>query len=89
VSRRPVRPASTPEAAPTMREALTDPALLGNVLRAESWLSWRSLLTAANGEALSDVEREMFTRLTGRHSEPLSRVEEPAEAFRVGHSMFR
>jgi hypothetical protein len=59
-----------------MRQALSAPGLLGNVLRTESWLSWRSLLTAANGEALTDTEREVFRRLTGRDSEPLSRVEE-------------
>jgi len=52
VSRRPVN-APAPEAATTMREALTDPALLGSVLRGDSWRAWRILLIAANGEALS------------------------------------
>ena len=76
MSRRPAKLAPALEAATTMREALTDPALLGNVLRSDSWLSWRSLLTAANGEELTDEERVVFTRLTGRDSEPLNRVEE-------------
>lgn len=76
MTRRPVKPAPAIETVTTMREALTDPALLGNVLRAESWLSWRSLLTAANGEELTDQERVVFQALTARDSEPLSRVEE-------------
>jgi hypothetical protein len=76
VTRRPVKPAPAIGVATTMREALTEAPLLGAVLAGPSWLSWRSLLTAANGESLTDVEREMFTRLTGRHSEPLERVEE-------------
>ena len=37
----------------------------------DSWLSWRALLIASNGEALTDDEREAFKRLTGREREPL------------------
>ena len=60
----------------SLRDALDDPALLGNTLRGKSWLPWRVLLTAAMGEALTDDERLIFTQLTGRDHEPLRRVEE-------------
>jgi hypothetical protein len=61
-----------------MRKALADPGLLGNVLAGESWAAWRTLMIAAMGEELTDDEREIFTRLTGREREPLQRVEEMA-----------
>lgn len=60
----------------TMREALTDPRLLGLALPGDSWLAWRVLLIAAMGEPLLDHERALFTELTGRESEPLQLVEE-------------
>ena len=60
----------------TMRQALTDPALLGKVLVGDSWAAWRVLLIAMMGEALDDEERVIFKRLTGRECEPLARVEE-------------
>jgi hypothetical protein len=41
-------------------------------------LAWRTLLIAANGEKLTDDERELYTRLTGREHEPLQRVDELA-----------
>ena len=59
----------------TIRSALADPALLGG-LAGESWHAWRVLMIAAMGEALTDAERETFTKLTGREREPLARVEE-------------
>src|SRR5262249_8757473 len=59
-----------------MREALTDPALLGSVLGGDTWLAWRALLIAMMGEKLSKRERSAFQRLTGRPQEPLQRVEE-------------
>lgn len=65
-----------------IRAALADPALLGSVLAGDSWRSWRVLLIAAMGEALTDNEREIFAKLTGRAHEPLARVEEAA--FVVG-----
>jgi len=34
----------------TIRKALGDPALLGNVLAGDSWRAWRVLLIAAMGE---------------------------------------
>ena len=55
----------------TMREALTDVRLLGSVLAGESWLAWRVLLIAGMGEKLTDDERVIFTKLTGREVEPL------------------
>ena len=55
----------------SMREALRDPALLGNVLKGPSWFGWRTLLIAAAGEKLTTKEREIFTKLTGRAHEPL------------------
>jgi hypothetical protein len=65
----------------TMRRALNDKALLGGVfasglLRGDSWMTWRALLVAAMGEPLTDDERAAFTRLTGKASEPLERVDE-------------
>ncbi len=53
-----------------MRQALTDPELLGNVLAGDSWRAWRILLIAAMGEALTDDERIIFQRLTARAKEP-------------------
>jgi hypothetical protein len=61
----------------TLRRALTDPTLPGNVLGGDTWQTWRTLLIAAMGEPLTDDERETFKRLTGgREREPLQRVEE-------------
>jgi hypothetical protein len=60
----------------TMRAALEDKALLGEILVGPSWEAWRVLLIAAWGEALTDEERVIYTRLTGRSSEPLQRCEE-------------
>src|ERR1039458_1694345 len=60
----------------TIRKALADPQLLGSVLAGESWSAWRTLLIAGMGEALTDDERAIFTKLTGREREPGQRVEE-------------
>lgn len=60
----------------SMREALTDPQLLGAALPGESWSLWRTLLIAAMGEALLDGEREAFAEVTGRAREPGERVDE-------------
>ena len=77
MSRAPARAAPAPaKVAMTMRRALNDPALLGNVLAGESWRAWRILLIAAMGEALNDEERAIFQRLTGRAVEPGERLEE-------------
>src|SRR5262245_37944248 len=57
-----------------LRDAIADSALLGHVLAGDTWLPWRVLLIAAMGEALTDDERVIFTKLTGRAREPLQRV---------------
>jgi hypothetical protein len=69
------RKPTAPSPAVTMRRALSDPAMLGTVLVGDSWLAWRILLVAAMGESLTDDERVIFTRLTGREREPDVRVE--------------
>ena len=50
----------------TMRRALSDKHLLGGALGGDSWLAWRILLIAAMGEPLTDEERAIFVKLTGR-----------------------
>jgi hypothetical protein len=59
-----------------IRKALSDKKLLGGVLVGPSWRAWRVLLIAAMGEKLTEAERVIFTKLTGRAHEPLQRVEE-------------
>ena len=61
-----------------LREALSDPNLLGTAIAGDSWRSWRTLLIAAMGEQLREDEREIFSQLTGREHEPLERVHELA-----------
>jgi hypothetical protein len=58
----------------TMRRALSDTNLLGAALGGDSWLPWRILLIAAMGEDLTDEERAIFAKLTGRQREPGERV---------------
>ena len=74
MSRKPAKTAQEPRTRPvggiTMRQALTDPELLGGVLAGESWRAWRILLIAAMGEALTDDERIIFQKLTARAREP-------------------
>jgi hypothetical protein len=60
----------------TMRKALRDKKLLGNVIAGDSWATWRTLLIAAMGEKLTDDERVVFNKITGRTHEPLQRVHE-------------
>src|SRR5262249_44347869 len=57
-----------------LRRALSDPNLLGNALPGDSWMPWRTLLIAAMGEELTEDERVIFTKMTGREREPLQRV---------------
>jgi len=59
-----------------LREALSDPNLLGAAIGGDSWRSWRTLLIAAMGEELREDEREIFGQLTGREHEPLQRVDQ-------------
>lgn len=67
---------TSPRPTVSLRRALTDPGLLGNVIGGPTWLAWRVLLIAAMGESLRDDERVLFTKLTGREREPSQRVEE-------------
>lgn len=60
----------------TLREALSDRSLLGDILAGDSWEPWRVLLIASMGEALTDDERAIFQRFTGRDREPGRRVDE-------------
>jgi hypothetical protein len=60
----------------TMRDALRDPEVFGEVLVGSSWDGWRTLLIALCGEALADSERVVFETLTGRPREPGQRIEE-------------
>jgi hypothetical protein len=60
----------------TMRDALRDPEVFGEVLAGASWDGWRTLLIALCGEALTDSERVVFEALTGRPREPGRPVEE-------------
>ena len=59
-----------------LREALSDPNLLGTAIAGDSWRSWRTLLMAAMGEELREDERAIFVRLTGREREPLQRIDQ-------------
>jgi Terminase large subunit, T4likevirus-type, N-terminal len=59
----------------TMREAFGDPTLLGGALRGDSWHVWRVLLIAAVGEELTEDERAVFRRFTGRDREPGAMVD--------------
>jgi hypothetical protein len=52
----------------TMREALADPQLLGNVFASGTWDVWRTLLIASMGEPLTDSERTVFQKFTKRRS---------------------
>jgi hypothetical protein len=60
----------------SLRESLSDPQLLGNVLTGASWSTWRTLLVAAMGESLTEAERFIFKQITGREREPGRMVEE-------------
>ena len=59
----------------TMRRALSDRHLLGAALGGDSWLAW-CVFIAAMGEPLTDEERTIFAKLTGREHEPGVRVDE-------------
>jgi hypothetical protein len=60
----------------SLRQALSDPALLADALPGDSWAAWRTILIAAMGEELTPEERETFAKLTGgREREPGEPVE--------------
>jgi hypothetical protein len=50
--------------------------MLGGVLDGASWTPWRTLMLAAMGEELTEDERLVFNKFTGREREPCHRVEE-------------
>jgi hypothetical protein len=81
----------------TMREALSDKALLGNALvtpplsawrrllgqqAADSWATWKVFLIASRGEPLTDDERAMFAAFTGERLPPTEPCREMA--FLIG-----
>ena len=53
-----------------LREALSDPRLLGKALQGDSWHAWRAVLLAAMGELLTDEELATFRVVTGRQEAP-------------------
>jgi hypothetical protein len=59
-----------------MREALDSDGYFDRLLSGDSWRSWRALLIAIVGEALTEDERAIFKAITGRDNEPLEPVEE-------------
>ncbi|WP_245581917.1 hypothetical protein [Phyllobacterium phragmitis] len=59
-----------------MREALSDPLLLGKALPGDTWALWRTLLIASMGEPLNPEERELFAQVAGRQDSPSERVDE-------------
>ena len=65
----------------SLRQSLQDPNLLGGALTGESWAAWRTLLVASMGESLTEDEREIFSKLTGREHEPLQRVDQFADVI--------
>jgi hypothetical protein len=65
------------------RQAIEDPELLGNVLAAESWATWRAVLLATMGETLTAAELELFRGVAGSRTEPPSRPIEEA-AYVIG-----
>src|SRR5262245_12802688 len=75
----PLSAAVSPKAAivnVSLREALEDPALLGDAIPGPSWLGWRALLLAAMGEPLREDELAVFRKLTERQEPPGKRVSE-------------
>ncbi len=62
----------------SLREALTNPDLLGKALSGDSWKAWRVLLLAVMGEKLTPEELKIFTALTGRTVSPKVMVREAA-----------
>jgi hypothetical protein len=60
----------------TLRETLADPDLLGHVMAGPTWEPHKILALAAMGEALTDAERIVFHKFTGRDREPSERVSE-------------
>lgn len=60
----------------TIRDAMTDPALFGDVFGADSFASWRALLAGFYGLPLEDAEAETFKALTDRSEAPQGAADE-------------
>src|SRR5262245_21947523 len=56
----------------TLRKALEDEALLGDVLGGDTWHTWRSILLAAMGEPLQPDELSAFKQFTRQHLRTVS-----------------
>ncbi|MFC1777028.1 hypothetical protein ACFL3I_06780 [Pseudomonadota bacterium] len=54
----------------TIRDLLTDPALLGGQFAGPTWATWRVLLSGFYGLALTETERGIFETLTKRAESP-------------------
>lgn len=54
----------------SMREALDEPEIFGNIIAGETWAAWRALLIAARGEPLTPEELEVFQELSQRKDPP-------------------
>ncbi len=54
----------------TIRDAMTDPALFGDIFGGETFAAWRALLSGFYGLPLGDAEAEIFRALTGRENVP-------------------
>lgn len=54
----------------SIRDLMTDPALLGSEFGGPSWAPWRTLLAGFYGLQLSDCELPLWERLTGRSDAP-------------------
>ena len=62
----------------TMRHAIEDKRLLGDMLEGPSWDAWKPLLIASRGEPLTEDERVLFEARTGRQTPPTEPVDEVA-----------
>jgi len=65
----------------TMRQAITDPGLLGSAFprkagQPDSWVVWKAMALAAVGESLKPKEMKAYRQVTQRENPPSERVEE-------------
>jgi hypothetical protein len=65
----------------SMRDAISDPTLLGSVFPrkaggTDTWIAWKAMALAAMGEKLKPKEFAAYRQLTQRDTSPSERVEE-------------
>jgi hypothetical protein len=61
----------------SMRLALSEPNIFGDILAGDTWKNWRILMVAMMGEPLiNDEEKEIYEKLTGRVYVPGQRCDE-------------